>query len=57
MARALTDGYDLRQLSDYEETLFLTRQQAEIVLDSAKEFFLQAQKYCSDSYRSPHPPT
>ena len=57
MARSLTDGYDLRQLSDYEETLFLTRQQAEIVLDSAKEFFFQAQQYCSDSHQSPHPPT
>jgi len=43
MARALTDGYDLRQLSDYEETIFLTRQQAEIVLNSAQEFVSQAQ--------------
>ena len=55
MARALTDGYDLRQLSDYEETLFLTRQQAELVLNSAKEFFLQAQKYCSDPDWPSHP--
>ncbi|MCY7405861.1 MAG: HEPN domain-containing protein [Alkalinema sp. CAN_BIN05] len=52
MARALTDGYDLRQLSDYEETIFLTRQQAEIVLNSAQEFVSQAQQYCSDTDRS-----
>ncbi len=43
MARALTNGYDLRQLSDYEETIFLTRQQAEIVLNSAQEFVSQVQ--------------
>jgi len=49
MARALTDGYDLRQLSDYEETMFLTRQQAEIVLNSAQEFVSQAQQYCLDT--------
>jgi uncharacterized protein (UPF0332 family) len=52
MARALTDGYDLRQLSDYEETIFLTRQQAEIVLNSTQEFVSQAQQYCSDTDRS-----
>jgi uncharacterized protein (UPF0332 family) len=52
MARALTDGYDLRQLSDYEETIFLTRQQAEIIVSSAQEFVSQAQQYCSDTDRS-----
>jgi uncharacterized protein (UPF0332 family) len=47
MARALADGYDLRQLSDYEEAIFITQQQAEIVLNSAQEFVSQAQQYCS----------
>ena len=51
MARTSTDGYDLRQLSDYEGTIFLTRQQAEIIFSSAQEFVAQAQHYCSDTDR------
>ena len=54
MARALADGYDLRQLSDYEETIFITQQQAEIVLNSAQEFVSQAQQYCLDTDRPSH---
>ncbi len=35
LARALSDAYDMRRLSDYEETIFLSAEQAEIVLNSA----------------------
>lgn len=48
-ARALSDAYDLRRLSDYEETCLLTRQQAESILDSARLFVRQAEQYYSGS--------
>jgi uncharacterized protein (UPF0332 family) len=46
LARALSDAYDLRQLSDYEETVLLTQQQAESILNSAGSFIRQAVQYC-----------
>jgi uncharacterized protein (UPF0332 family) len=46
LARALSDAYDLRRLSDYEESIFLSAQQAEIVLNSARSFIRQAIQYC-----------
>jgi uncharacterized protein (UPF0332 family) len=46
LARALSDAYDLRQLSDYEETVLLTQQQAESILNSARSFIRQAVHYC-----------
>jgi uncharacterized protein (UPF0332 family) len=46
LARALSDAYDLRQLSDDEETVLLTQQQAESILNSARSFIRQAVHYC-----------
>jgi uncharacterized protein (UPF0332 family) len=46
LARAISDAYDLRQLSDYEETVLLTKQQAETILDSARLFARTAFQYC-----------
>jgi uncharacterized protein (UPF0332 family) len=48
LARALSDAYDLRRLSDYEESIFLSAQQAEIVLNSARSFITQAVQYCEN---------
>ncbi len=45
LARALSDAYDLRQLSDYEETVLLTRQQAETILAAAQAFVIQTEQY------------
>ncbi len=42
----LVTAYDLRQLSDYEETVLLTQSQAETVLTSAQCFVAQAEHYC-----------
>jgi uncharacterized protein (UPF0332 family) len=49
LARALSDTYDLRQLSDYEETVLLTQAQAETILTSAQAFVAQAEAYCGPS--------
>jgi uncharacterized protein (UPF0332 family) len=49
LARALSDAYDLRQLSDYEETVQLTQSQAETILTSAQAFVAQAEAYCNSS--------
>ena len=46
LARALSDAYDVRRLSDYEETIFLSSKQSEIVLNSARSFIEQAIQYC-----------
>ena len=46
LARALSDAYDMRRLSDYEETVFLSSEQSEIVLNSARSFIEQAVQYC-----------
>lgn len=46
LARYLSDAYDLRRLSDYEETVFLTQQQAETLLISARVFVNQTIQYC-----------
>lgn len=47
LARALSDAYDVRRLSDYEETIFLSSKQSEIVLNSARSFIEQAVQYCN----------
>lgn len=47
LARSLSDAYDLRRLSDYEETILLTQQQAQTVCTAAQEFVAQAEQYCS----------
>ena len=47
LARALSDAYDMRRLSDYEETIFLSSKQSEIVLNSARSFIEQAVQYCN----------
>ena len=47
LARALSDAYDMRRLSDYEETIFLSSKQSEIVLNSAQSFIEQAVQYCN----------
>jgi uncharacterized protein (UPF0332 family) len=46
MARTLSDTYDLRRLSDYEETVLLTRQQAAQTLKATQVFVSIAQQYC-----------
>jgi uncharacterized protein (UPF0332 family) len=46
LARALGDAYDMRRLSDYEETIVLSAEQSEIVLNSARSFIEQAVQYC-----------
>lgn len=46
LARALGDAYDMRRLSDYEETIFLSAEQAGVVLNSARSFIEQAVQYC-----------
>jgi uncharacterized protein (UPF0332 family) len=48
-ARALSDAYDLRQLSDYEETVQLTQTQADTILTSAQAFVAQAEAYCNSN--------
>jgi len=48
LARALSDAYDLRQLSDYEETVLLTRQQAETIFVAAQAFVTETEQYCSN---------
>lgn len=45
-ARNLSDAYDLRRLSDYEETILPTQQQAETLLVAAKRFVQKVQDYC-----------
>lgn len=45
LARALSDAYDLRQLSDYEETVLLTRQQADTISAAAQAFVTQTEQY------------
>ncbi len=47
LARALSNAYDLRRLSDYEVTVFLTREQAATIFTAAKVFVEQAQNYLS----------
>ena len=47
LARALSDAYDMRRLSDYEETIFLSSKQSEIILNSARSFIEQAVQYCN----------
>lgn len=46
LARALGDAYDMRRLSDYEETISLSAEQAQIVLNSARSFIDQTVQYC-----------
>ena len=46
LARALSDAYDMRRLSDYEETIFISSEQSEIILNSARSFIEQAVQYC-----------
>jgi uncharacterized protein (UPF0332 family) len=46
LARAISDAYDLRQLSDYEETILLTNEQAKTILSSAQLFVREACLYC-----------
>jgi uncharacterized protein (UPF0332 family) len=46
LARALGDAYDMRRLSDYEETIVLSAEQSEIVLNSARSFIEQVVQYC-----------
>jgi uncharacterized protein (UPF0332 family) len=48
LARALGDAYDMRRLSDYEETIVLSAEQSEIVLNSARSFIDQAVQYCEN---------
>jgi uncharacterized protein (UPF0332 family) len=45
MARDLSDAYDLRRLSDYEETALLTREQAATILTSAHHFIEQTRQH------------
>jgi uncharacterized protein (UPF0332 family) len=46
LARSLSDAYDLRRLSDYEETVLLTTEQSETILNGARSFISQAIQYC-----------
>lgn len=46
LAKALSDAYDLRRLSDYEETVVLTRQQADTLLAATQVFVAHARQYC-----------
>jgi uncharacterized protein (UPF0332 family) len=41
-AKSLGDAYDLRRLSDYDETFMLTHSQAEAVVESARTFLQRA---------------
>jgi len=45
MARDWSDAYDLRRLSDYEETALLTGEQATTILTSARHFIKQTRQY------------
>ena len=45
LARGLSDNYDLRQLSDYEETAVLERAQADTALAASIEFVRQIREY------------
>ncbi|HEY9643031.1 MAG TPA: HEPN domain-containing protein [Coleofasciculaceae cyanobacterium] len=42
LARALGDVYDLRRLSDYDETFLLNREQTRSIVESARMFIREA---------------
>lgn len=48
MARDLSNTYDLRRLSDYEETALFSRQQAETTLGAAYSFVEKARQYLAE---------
>lgn len=45
MSKALSDNYDLRQLSDYEEAVVMNREQAEKALAASVRFIEQVRLY------------
>lgn len=51
LSRILTDTFDLRQLSDYDETIIITKQQAEKILENAKFFVSEAIKWLEMNYK------
>lgn len=42
LAKALSDTYDLRRISDYDETCTITKEQAEVAIEYARGFIEQA---------------
>ena len=42
LSRTLSETFDLRQLSDYDETIPITQQQAEKTLENTKTFISEA---------------
>lgn len=45
LAKFLSDAYDLRRLSDYEESCTLTLEQSQTVVDSAREFIERIEQF------------
>ncbi|ACK71322.1 HEPN domain protein [Gloeothece citriformis PCC 7424] len=45
LSRILTDTFDLRQLSDYDKTISITKKQAETTLKTAKLFIHESIKW------------
>ena len=44
-SKILTTAFDLRQLSDYDETVIFDRQQTEFIINSSQEFLVIAQHW------------
>lgn len=45
LSRILSDTFDLRHLSDYDETITITQKQAETTLENTKMFITEALKW------------
>jgi uncharacterized protein (UPF0332 family) len=45
----LSETFDLRQLSDYDETIPITQQQADKTLENAKLFISEATKWLENN--------
>ena len=44
-SKILTTAFDLRQLSDYDETVIFDKQQTEFIINSSQEFLVIAQRW------------
>ena len=49
LSRTLSETFDLRQLSDYDETIPITQQQAGKTLENAKLFISEATKWLENN--------
>jgi uncharacterized protein (UPF0332 family) len=49
LSRTLSETFDLRQLSDYDETIPITQQQADKTLENAKLFISEATKWLENN--------